>query len=65
MAGNATLLNCLTAAIPSGERVVTCEGVLELSVGRLSNQDHGAEMGPRSVRHLTSEPDTDGTSTCR
>ena len=31
-AGKTTLLNCLTAAIPSGERVVTCEEVFELKV---------------------------------
>ncbi len=31
-AGKTTLLNCLTAAIPSRERVVTCEEVFELKV---------------------------------
>ena len=31
-AGKTTLLNCLAAAIPSGERVVTCEEVFELKV---------------------------------
>lgn len=32
-AGKTTLLNCLTAAIPAQERVVTCEEVFELKVG--------------------------------
>ena len=31
-AGKTTLLNCLAAAIPRGERVVTCEEVFELKV---------------------------------
>jgi pilus assembly protein CpaF len=31
-AGKTTLLNCLTAAVPSRERVVTCEEVFELKV---------------------------------
>ena len=31
-AGKTTMLNCLTAAIPSRERVVTCEEVFELKV---------------------------------
>jgi pilus assembly protein CpaF len=31
-AGKTTLLNCLTAAIPSRERVITCEEVFELQV---------------------------------
>jgi pilus assembly protein CpaF len=30
-AGKTTLLNCLTAAEPSGERVITCEEVFELA----------------------------------
>ena len=30
-AGKTTLLNCLAAAIPAGERVITCEEVFELS----------------------------------
>lgn len=32
-AGKTTMLNCLTAAIPAHERVVTCEEVFELKVG--------------------------------
>jgi pilus assembly protein CpaF len=31
-AGKTTLLNCLAAAIPGGERVITCEEVFELQV---------------------------------
>ena len=31
-AGKTTLLNCLAAAIPSRERVVTCEEVFELQI---------------------------------
>jgi len=31
-AGKTTLLNCLTAAVPSGERVITCEEVFELKI---------------------------------
>ncbi len=31
-AGKTTMLNCLTASIPSGERVVTAEEVFELKI---------------------------------
>lgn len=31
-AGKTTLLNCLAAAIPAGERVITCEEVFELKI---------------------------------
>ncbi len=31
-AGKTTLLNCLAASIPAGERVITCEEVFELAV---------------------------------
>ena len=34
-AGKTTMLNCLGAAIPAKERVVTCEEVFELGIGRL------------------------------
>jgi pilus assembly protein CpaF len=29
-AGKTTMLNCLTAAVPARERVITCEEVFEL-----------------------------------
>jgi len=34
-AGKTTFLNCLASAIPSRERVVTCEEVFELTIPRL------------------------------
>ena len=34
-AGKTTLLNCLLAAVPARERVVTCEEVFELARPRL------------------------------
>lgn len=33
-AGKTTLINCLAAAIPARERIVTCEEVFELQIGR-------------------------------
>jgi pilus assembly protein CpaF len=34
-AGKTTMLNCLTAAVPARERVITCEEVFELLDARL------------------------------
>jgi pilus assembly protein CpaF len=36
-AGKTTMLNCLTAAVPARERVITCEEVLSYSVRRYTN----------------------------
>jgi pilus assembly protein CpaF len=42
-----TLLNCLTAAVPARERVITCEEVFEL------RKTH-KEVSPRRARHESS-----------
>lgn len=49
-AGKTTLLNCLVAAVPARERVVTCEEVFELVPGL-----------PDLVRMQTRQPNLEGT----
>jgi pilus assembly protein CpaF len=49
-AGKTTLLNCLTAAVPARERVITCEEVFELKVPL-----------PDVVRMQTRQPSLEGT----
>ncbi len=49
-AGKTTLLNCLAAAIPGGERVITCEEVFELQVDL-----------PDVVAMQTRQPNLEGT----
>ena len=49
-AGKTTLLNCLAAAIPARERVITCEEVFELQVGL-----------PDVVALQTRQPNLEGT----
>ncbi|MEP6695561.1 MAG: ATPase, T2SS/T4P/T4SS family [Pseudonocardiales bacterium] len=49
-AGKTTLLNCLAAAVPGGERVITCEEVFELQV----------EL-PDVVAMQTRQPNLEGT----
>ncbi|MDQ1688954.1 MAG: pilus assembly protein CpaF [Frankiaceae bacterium] len=53
-AGKTTLLNCLTAAIPARERVVTCEEVFELKVPL-----------PDVVSMQTRQPNHEGTGEVR
>ena len=49
-AGKTTLLNCLTAAVPARERVITCEEVFELRIPL-----------PDVVRMQTRQPSLEGT----
>ncbi len=60
-AGKTTLLNCLAAAIPGGERVVSCEEVFELRFSHpdwvpLQTRPAGLEgTGEVRLRHLVKE----------
>jgi pilus assembly protein CpaF len=60
-AGKTTLLNCLTAAVPARERVITCEEVFELriplpDVVRMQTRQASLEgTGEISLRHLVRE----------
>jgi pilus assembly protein CpaF len=60
-AGKTTLLNCLGAAIPSGDRVITCEEVFELRlgapdvVGLQTRQANLEGVGEIRLRHLVKE----------
>ena len=60
-AGKTTLLNCLTAAVPARERVITCEEVFELKVPlpdvvRMQTRQPSLEgTGEISLRHLVRE----------
>ena len=60
-AGKTTLLNCLTAAVPARERVITCEEVFELriplpDVVRMQTRQANLEgTGEISLRHLVRE----------
>jgi pilus assembly protein CpaF len=47
-AGKTTLLNCLAAAVPSRERVVTCEEVFELAIPRFGRRPR--RWGPNRPR---------------
>jgi pilus assembly protein CpaF len=57
-AGKTTMLNCLTAAVPARERVITCEEVFELKVPlpdvvRMQTRQPNLEgIGEISLRHL-------------
>ena len=60
-AGKTTMLNCLTAAVPARERVITCEEVFELKVPlpdvvRMQTRQPNLEgAGELSLRHLVRE----------
>ena len=60
-AGKTTMLNCLTAAVPARERVITCEEVFELKVPlpdvvRMQTRQPNLEgTGEISLRHLVRE----------
>jgi pilus assembly protein CpaF len=60
-AGKTTMLNCLTAAIPARERVITCEEVFELKVPlpdvvqMQTRQPNLEGTGEISLRHLVRE----------
>jgi pilus assembly protein CpaF len=60
-AGKTTMLNCLTAAVPARERVITCEEVFELKVPlpdvvRMQTRQPNLEgIGEISLRHLVRE----------
>ena len=60
-AGKTTMLNCLTAAVPARERVITCEEVFELKVPlpdvvRMQTRQPNLEgIGEISLRHLVCE----------
>jgi pilus assembly protein CpaF len=60
-AGKTTMLNCLTAAVPARERVITCEEVFELKVPlpdvvRMQTRQPNLEgAGEISLRHLVRE----------
>jgi Flp pilus assembly CpaF family ATPase len=51
LAARFTLLNCLTAAVPARERVITCEEVFELDLP--SPDVRGVEPDCRSVPRST------------
>jgi pilus assembly protein CpaF len=59
--GKTTMLNCLTAAVPARERVITCEEVFELKVPlpdvvRMQTRQPNLEgTGEISLRHLVRE----------
>jgi pilus assembly protein CpaF len=60
-AGKTTMLNCLTAAVPARQRVITCEEVFELKVPlpdvvRMQTRQPNLEgIGEISLRHLVRE----------
>ncbi|MGH9251659.1 MAG: CpaF family protein [Acidimicrobiales bacterium] len=60
-AGKTTMLNCMTAAVPARERVITCEEVFELriplpDVVRMQTRQASLEgTGEISLRHLVRE----------
>ena len=56
--GKTTMLNCLIAAVPASERIITCEEVFELSIGHIDHvalQTRASSLegtGQVSVREL-------------
>jgi pilus assembly protein CpaF len=56
--GKTTMLNCLIAAVPASERIITCEEVFELSIGHMDHvalQTRASSLegtGQVSVREL-------------